>query len=310
MLQKVAFVGLGQMGARMAARLVARGHEVVAYDTSRAHLDAFLSSSRGAVSSAASPRAAASAAGEGGVVITMLPSASAVHAVYEGVLDGASPRALLIDCSTIAPADSRAVCAAAGARGSRFIDAPVSGGVGGAEAGTLTFMCGGDAGAVDAARPVLGAMGKLVAHVGASGAGSVAKVVNNMILGATMASVAEAFALGAKLGVAPGALHAIVNASSGRCWTTEVYAPVPGLVPAAPASRGYAGGFAMAHMAKDMGLALDAARAAGAPVPAAAAAAQLYALALARPDLADKDFSAVYALLSGAVLPVTTGDRK
>ncbi len=215
------------------------------------------------------------------------------------MLDAAPRGALLVDCSTVAPEASRAVAAGAAARGLDFVDAPVSGGVGGAAAATLTFMVGGDAAAFAAARTLLGAMGSTVTHVGGAGAGSVAKLCNNLVLGASMVAVAEAMALGRKLGVDAATLRGVINASSGRCWASETYSPVPGLVPTAPASRGYNNGFALALMIKDLHLALDAARGADSALPATAAAAAAYALAAAAGG-ADRDFSAVYELLNAS----------
>jgi 3-hydroxyisobutyrate dehydrogenase len=301
---KVSFIGLGAMGSHMAANLVKAGCSVTVHD-------AYSPSASRFVASHPAARVAESASAAAGVsgtraVITMLPSSPHVREVYEGgggggggVVAAAPAGALLIDCSTVSPEASRAVSAAAAARGLQFLDAPVSGGVGGAAAGTLTFMAGGSAGAFAAAQPLLRAMGAAVTHVGAPGAGSAAKLCNNLVLGASMLAVAEAFALARKLGVEPAKLHAIINASSGRCWASEVYSPVPGLVPAAPAGRDYEGGFALALMIKDLHLALDAARGADSALPATAAAATAYALAAAALG-EKKDFSAVFQLLNAS----------
>ncbi len=175
----------------------------------------------------------------------MLPSSPHVQAAYEGAIFAAAPpRTLCIDSSTINPGVSRALAAAASARGLAFVDAPVSGGVGGAEAGTLTFMCGGEAAHFAAAQPLLARMGKNIVHVGDAGAGCAAKLCNNLVLGASMLAVAEAMALGARLGVQPGVLAGIINTSTGRCWASDTYNPVPGVCAGAPAGRDYAGGFA------------------------------------------------------------------
>lgn len=222
--------------------------------------------------------------------------------VYEGSLfASARAGALLIDCSTIDPTVTRTLAAAAGQRKLRMVDAPVSGGVGGAEAGTLTFMVGGAAADFDAAKPLLAAMGKNIVHCGAAGTGQVAKLCNNLILGISMNAVAEAMNLGVKLGADPKVLAAIVNTSSGRCWSSEVYNPVPGVLPNVPSARGYSGGFGSALMAKDLGLALDAAKAAGAPLATGSAALSVYQMLMAH-GMGGKDFSAVYAFLAGQKL--------
>lgn len=220
--------------------------------------------------------------------------------VYEGsVFAAAKQGTLVIDCSTIDPLATRALQTQALARKLRMIDAPVSGGVGGAEAGTLTFMVGGAPADFEAAKVFLQAMGKNIVHCGASGTGQIAKLCNNLILGISMNAVSEAMNLGVKLGADPKVLAAIINTSSGRCWSSEVYNPVPGVLPNVPASRGYTGGFGSALMAKDLGLALDAARAAGVALPTGAAAFNVYQLMLSQ-GYASKDFSAVYAFLQGA----------
>ena len=299
---KIAFIGLGQMGAHMAASLSRAGASLTVFDAHAAASSAFVSRHS---SARAAPSAAAAASVPGTrAVVTMLPSSPHVRAVYEGaagVVAAAPTGALLGDGSTIAPEASRAVAAAASAagRGLSFVDAPVSGGVGGAEAATLTFMVGGTADAFAAAQPFLGAMGKTITHVGDAGAGCVAKLCNNLVLGASMVAVAEAMALGRKLGVDPKILHGVINSSSGRCWSSEVYSPVPGLVPSAPASREYKGGFALALMIKDLTLALDAARSANTALPATAAAAAAYSIAAASGG-GSKDFSAVYELLNAS----------
>jgi len=297
---RVSFIGLGAMGAHMAANLAKAGAALTVFDAHAPAVAAFLAahpSARGAATAGGAAGAAGTRA-----VVTMLPSSPHVRAVYEGAggaLAAAPAGALLVDCSTVAPEASRAVAAAAAARGLAFLDAPVSGGTGGAAAATLTFMVGGERAAFAAAAPLLGAMGKAVTHVGGAGAGSAAKLCNNLVLGASMLAVAEAHALGRKLGVDAATLHAVLNASSGRCWASEVYSPVPGLVPAAPASRAYAGGFALALMIKDLHLALDAARGADTALPATAAAASAYALAAAAGG-GERDFSAVYELLNAS----------
>ena len=290
---RVGFVGLGNMGRHMAANLLKAGHVVAAFDVAPQAVAELVA--RGAVAAASAAEAATGA----DAVVTMLPSSPHARAVYEGaVFAAAAPGTLLMDCSTIDPSVTRALAAGAAARKLRMIDAPVSGGVGGAEAGTLTFMVGGAAGDFEAARALLSAMGKNIVHTGGSGTGQIAKLCNNMILGATMSAVSEAMNLGVKLGADAKTLAAIVNTSSGRCWSSDTYNPVPGVLPGVPASRGYAGGFGAALMLKDLNLALDAAKTVGAPLPTAAAAAAVYTL-MTQHGLAGKDFSAIYAFLAG-----------
>src|SRR5690606_2300715 len=227
--------------------------------------------------SAASPREVAAAHPE--VLITMLPASVHVRKVYlgeDGVLAAIDPSVLLIDSSTIDPQTSRDVAAAAQKQGNAMLDAPVSGGTGGAKAGTLTFMVGGEQASFDKARPILAHMGKNIVYCGGAGNGQVAKVANNMLLGISMIGAAEAMSLGVSLGMDPKVLAGIINTSSGRCWSTEVYNPWPDVVETAPASKGYTGGFGADLMLKDLGLATEAARAAKVPVVMGAAAQQLY----------------------------------
>ena len=293
----VAFIGLGNMGSRMAANLLKKGHALSVFDVAPAATRALVAQGARA---AASPAEAARGAD---AVVTMLPSSPHVRDCYDaaagGVFAAARKGALLVDSSTIDPGVSRALAAAARARGLRMVDAPVSGGVGGAEAGTLTFMVGAhDAADFDAARPLLEGMGKNIVRCGGDGTGQVAKLCNNLVLGISMNAVAEAMNLGVKLGADPKVLAGVINSSSGRCWSSDTYNPVPGVMPNVPSSRGYAGGFGSALMAKDLGLALDAARAAGAPLPTGSAAAAVYALLMAHGEGA-KDFSVVYEFLKG-----------
>lgn len=254
--------------------------------------------SKGA-SSAASAAAAATGAD---VVITMLPSSPHVREVLDGsggVFNAVKAGTLLVDCSTIDPNVTKALAKVAEGKKLRMVDAPVSGGVGGAEKGTLTFMVGAGASAdFEAVKPVLGHMGKNIVHCGGAGSGQVAKICNNMILGITMNAVSEAMNLGVRLGADPKTLAQIVNTSTGRCWSSDTYNPVPGIMPDVPSSRGYTGGFGSALMLKDLGLALEAGKAVGAPLPTASAAAATYQMMLAH-GLAAKDFSAVYAFLGG-----------
>ncbi|ARP86880.1 3-hydroxyisobutyrate dehydrogenase [Bordetella genomosp. 9] len=271
---KIAFIGLGNMGAPMALNLVKAGRELAVYDLLPAGV---------AQLAAAGAQAAPSArqAVEGAdIVITMLPASQHVEGLYigEDLLAHIDPTALVIECSTIAPETARKVAAAAQARGIAMLDAPVSGGTAGAAAGTLTFIVGGDAGALARARPVLEQMGKNIFHAGPAGAGQVAKICNNMLLGVLMAGTAEALALGVANGLDPKVLSDIIAKSSGRNWATELYNPWPGVMDHAPASKGYAGGFGTDLMLKDLGLAAEAALATRSPIPLGELARNLYAL--------------------------------
>ncbi len=271
----IGFIGLGNMGAPMAANLVQAQHHVTGYDlVARAAADLAQKGGHGA-------RNAVEAAGAGDIVITMLPAGPQVRAVYlgpDGIIARAKPGALLIDCSTIDVETARAVAAAAGEAGLAMLDAPVSGGVIGAEAGTLTFMVGGAAAAFARAEPILKAMGRTIVHAGPSGSGQTAKICNNMILAASMIAVCEGFALAEKLGLPAQTLFDICSKSTSQCWAMTGYCPVPGPVPAAPSNRGYAAGFTAANMLKDLRLAQQAAGATAAATPLGAAAANLYQL--------------------------------
>jgi len=271
---RIGFLGLGNMGGPMARNLLKAGHEVVVFDVQAAAVEGLVAAGAEA---AATPRAVAEAHVE--AIVTMLPAAAHVRGVYlgaDGLIANSAPATLLIDCSTIDPFTAREVSAEAAKAALAMLDAPVSGGTGGAEAGTLTFMVGGDETSFARAKPLLAAMGRNLVHCGGSGNGQVAKVANNMLLGISMAGAAEAMALGVSLGMDPATLAGVINTSSGRCWSTEVYNPYPGVVPTAPASRGYSGGFGSDLMLKDLGLATEAARLAKQPVPLGALAQQLY----------------------------------
>ena len=287
---RILFIGLGNMGGRMAARLVAAGHTVMGRDVSDAAV--------GALEAAGGTRAAEDALTSAEAVVTMLPAGSHVRDVYGngGILAEAPDGCLLIDCSTIDVATAREVAEMAAARGLDMVDAPVSGGVGGAEAGTLTFMVGGPAGAVERARPLLEAMGKAVIHAGDSGAGQAAKICNNMILGISMIAVSEAFALGRRLGLEDQKLFDVASVSSGQCWSLTTYCPVPGPVPTSPANRDYAPGFTAAMMLKDLKLAQDARASTGAATPLGEAAAAFYQ-AFVDAGHEGSDFSAVMRVL-------------
>ncbi|WP_448577765.1 3-hydroxyisobutyrate dehydrogenase [Thermaurantiacus sp.] len=291
----VAFFGLGNMGLGMAANLAAKGYAVRAFDLSEAALEK--AEAAGCHAVPAAPDALEGAE----MAITMLPAGSHVAAVWrETLFDRAAPGSLLIDCSTIDVATARELGAEAAARGFDAVDAPVSGGVAAAAAGTLTFMVGGSDAAFARARPVLAAMGKAVIHAGGSGAGQAAKTANNMLLAATMVATAEAFLLAQKLGLDPQRFYDIASVSSGQSWSMTSYCPLPGVGPESPADRGYEGGFASALMLKDLRLAMEAAQAVGASTPMGARAAELYEAFAADPARARLDVSAIIHALEGA----------
>lgn len=292
----IAFLGLGQMGGPMALNLVKAGHAVRAFDVVPA---AVQKAGEGGCTACAS---AADAVQGAAVVVTMLPTTQTMEDLYLGagnLLALVAPGTLLIDSSTVAPASPRKVAQAALAKGLAFIDAPVSGGVAGAAAGTLTFICGGDSADVERARPFLLHMGKNVFHAGAHGAGQVAKICNNMLLAIHMAGTAEALQLGVDNGLDPKILSEIMLKSSGRNWSLELYNPFPGVMDNVPASRGYEGGFKTRLMNKDLSLAMEAAQASGSATPLGALARSLYALH-GRGGSDDLDFSSIQALFAKA----------
>jgi 3-hydroxyisobutyrate dehydrogenase len=291
----IGFIGLGNMGGPMAANLVKAGHSVHGFDLSPAAIDA---AKAAGVTIGDSPVAVAR---EAEIVITMLPSGKHVLSVYdgaEGVVAAVKPGTLLIDSSTIDVDSARKAHALATARGAVAVDAPVSGGVGGAAAGTLTFMVGGEPAAFESARPILEAMGKKIVHCGGAGAGQAAKICNNMILGISMIGVCEAFVLAEKLGLSHQSLYDVASTASGQCWSLTSYCPVPGPVPTSPANRDYQPGFAAALMLKDLKLAQEASQSAGAPTPLGAAATQLYAMMAAAGE-GGTDFSGIIRMLRG-----------
>jgi 3-hydroxyisobutyrate dehydrogenase len=266
----IAFVGLGNMGGPMAANLVKAGDKVVAFDLVEA------SRIQAKNDGAAIADRAASAVKGADVVVTMLPAGRHVVSVWTDVLPAMAKGALIIDCSTIDVESAKQAHALAAKHGVASVDAPVSGGTGGAKAATLTFMCGGEEKAFAAAKPVLEKMGKKLVHCGGAGAGQAAKICNNMILGISMIAVSEAFALAEKLGLSHQALFDVASTSSGQCWSLTSYCPVPGPVPASPANNDYKPGFAAALMVKDLTLAQDAANAAGAVTPLGKHAQEIY----------------------------------
>jgi 3-hydroxyisobutyrate dehydrogenase len=294
-MSRIAFIGLGNMGGGMAANQVKAGHEVAAFDLSSAALDKAKAQGCKAASSVAE------AVKDAEIVVTMLPAGQHVRAVYTGeVIPSAPKTALLIDCSTIDVESARAVGAAAVAAGFRFADGPVSGGVMAAEAGTLTFMVGCEAGDYPAVEAALKPMAKAVVHAGVAGAGQAAKICNNMVLGVTMLGVCEAFALAEKLGLEPQKFFEIASQSSGSCWSINTYCPWPGVGPSSPADRNYEGGFLTALMLKDLKLAQEAAAKSGASTPMGAQAEALYAL-FDRLGYGGKDFSAPLQMFRGAL---------
>jgi 3-hydroxyisobutyrate dehydrogenase len=289
----IGFVGIGNMGGPMAANLVGGGHSVRVFDLDAALVAGLVAQGAEAAGSVAEAAAGADA------VVTMLPAGKHVAAVYAvdgGILGAADPGALLIDCSTIDVETSRVVHAEATEAGFEMVDAPVSGGVGGATAGTLTFMVGGSEAAFARAEPILSIMGKAVVHVGGPGNGQAAKICNNMILGISMIAVSEAFALGQKLGLKPDRLFEISSQSSGQCWSMTTYCPVPGPVPASPANRDYQAGFTAAMMLKDLVLAQDAAKIANAATPLGSEARALYDKFVAA-DNGGLDFSGIIKMI-------------
>jgi 3-hydroxyisobutyrate dehydrogenase len=289
---RIAFIGLGNMGGGMAANLAKAGHDVHAFDLSAEALDK-------AQAAGCLPVADAAAAVDGAeVVVTMLPAGSHVEAVCaDAAIPGAAPGAVLIDCSTIDVDTARRVATAAAAKGLLAVDAPVSGGIAAASAGTLTFMVGGSEQAFARAEPFLAAMGKAVIHAGPSGAGQAAKICNNMLLGATMVATCEAFGLAERLGLDLQRFYDISSVSSGQSWSMTSYCPVPGVGPETPADRDWQGGFAAALMLKDLRLAMAAAEGAGAATPMGARAAELYEALVAGGE-GGRDFSYVGRLLA------------
>ncbi len=292
---RIAFIGLGNMGLPMAVNLIKAGHQVEGVDLNPAAIDKLKSEGGSNV------EFAHVAAARADVVVTMLPAGKQVREVYlggNGVIAAAQPGTLLIDCSTIDVDTARAVAAEADKKGLLMLDAPVSGGVGGATAGTLTFMVGGSAQAFTRAESILQKMGKTIVHAGGAGTGQAAKICNNMILGISMIAVSEAFVMAEKLGLDHQKLFDISSKSSGQCWAMTTYCPVPGPVPTSPANRDYQPGFTAAMMLKDLRLAQDAAKAAGATAELGAQAERLYS-AYADSGEGGRDFSGIIRFIRG-----------
>lgn len=266
----IAFIGLGNMGGPMTANLIKAGHKVTAFDLVAASRD------QAKKDGAAIGESAVATVQGADVVITMLPAGKHVLSVWNEVVPAMKKGALIIDCSTIDVESSKQAHALAVKHGMGSVDAPVSGGTGGAKAATLTFMCGGDEKSFAAAKPVLEAMGKKIVHCGGAGAGQGVKICNNMVLAVSMAAVGEAFCLAEKLGLSHQAVFDVVSTSSGQCWALTTYCPVPGPVPTSPANNDYKPGFATALMVKDLTLAQDAAKSVGAATPFGKQAQELY----------------------------------
>jgi 3-hydroxyisobutyrate dehydrogenase len=291
-MSRIAFIGLGAMGGPMAANLVAAGHEVRGFDLSAASC---AKAGEAGVDIAASVK---DAAADAAAIITMLPGGEHVLSVWTELLPRVTGKTLFVDCSTIDIANAREAHRLAGVAGQSSVDAPVSGGVAGARAASLTFMCGGAAEAVTAARPILSGMGAAIFHCGEAGMGQAAKICNNLMLGATMIVTCEAFVLAERLGLSAQALFDVASVSSGQSWSLTSYCPAPGLTPASPANNDYRPGFTAALMLKDLRLAQDAATATGASIPIGGLAAQLYALYEAAGGGAS-DFSGVINMIRG-----------
>jgi 3-hydroxyisobutyrate dehydrogenase len=293
---RIGFIGLGNMGLPMAQNLLKAGHQLEGVDVNAAAVEKLRAAGGAPV------EFAKVAAARADVVITMLPAGQQVRDVYlgpNGIIENANEGTLLIDCSTIDVETTRAVAAQAEKKGLMMLDAPVSGGVGGATAGTLTFMVGGSERAFVRAETILQKMGKTIVHAGGAGTGQAAKICNNMILGISMIAVSEAFVLAEKLGLDHQKLFDISSKSSGQCWSMTSYCPVPGPVPASPANRDYAAGFTAAMMLKDLKLSQEAAKAAGANTALGASAEKIYSAYVASGE-AGKDFSGVIGFVRAA----------
>lgn len=298
-MKTIGFIGLGNMGGPMASNLLAKGYVVRAFDLMPAAL--------AALPDATACASAAEAAVDVDVLISMLPAGKHVRSLYlgsdggTGLLEVLSTDTLVIDCSTIDADSARSVAAAAQSRGIAMLDAPVSGGTGGAQNGTLTFIVGGEEAALNAAMPVLEAMGSNIFHAGAAGAGQIAKICNNMLLSILMAGTAEALALGVDQGLDAKVLSDIMKVSSGGNWALNVYNPYPGVMDNVPASRGYSGGFLVDLMRKDLGLALETAQASNSAIPMGALAQNLYQMHRHNHDAGGLDFSSIQMMYASDI---------
>jgi len=293
MSQNIAFIGLGNMGGPMAKNLIEKGFNVTVYDLNN---DAMAELKAAGAQTADHAKAAVKGAD---VIISMLPNGSIVKSLYigtKGLINDVKDDVLIIDSSTIAADDARAVAQACEQKGIAMIDAPVSGGTAAAEAGTLTFICGGEAAHFEAAKTILSAMGRHIFHAGASGAGQVAKICNNMLLAIHMLGTAEALNMGAQQGLDPTVMSEIMKASSGNNWSLQVYNPYPGVMPNVPSSNDYKGGFMVDLMSKDLGLSQDLAAKSKSATPLGALATQLYQIHQAG-GAGSKDFSSILQLL-------------
>jgi 3-hydroxyisobutyrate dehydrogenase len=291
----IAFIGLGNMGGPMAQNLIKAGHSVIGVDMSAEAVERLIAAGGQAAEDSGA------AAAQADIIVTMLPSGREVNEIYlgpDGIIAHALPGSLLIDSSTIDVDTARNVAASAEAKGLLMVDAPVSGGVGGAQAGTLTFMVGGGDQAFEKALPILEVMGKTIVHAGGSGNGQAAKICNNMVLGISMIAVSEAFVLAEKLGLDAQKLFDISSKSSGQCWSMTSYCPVPGPVPTSPANREYQAGFTANMMLKDLKLAQEAARGARAATPLGAGAAAIYQQYVDGGE-GGRDFSGIIRFLRG-----------
>ncbi|CEO99437.1 3-hydroxyisobutyrate dehydrogenase [Plasmodiophora brassicae] len=283
----IGFIGLGHMGAPMAGNLVRGGKALTVYDVHRPAVDKLVEQG------AAPGQDIAAVAGSSDIIFTMLRSPEQVREVSATIMENAKGSTILVDCSTIDPMTARAVSAAAEAKGMSMIDAPVSGGVTGAANATLTFMVGGNRDAVERVKPLLSLMGRNTMHCGASGNGQVAKLTNNLILAISMIGVSEGMNLGIQMGIDPQVLANVINTSTGRCWSSDTYNPVPGIIKGVPSSNDYKGGFGCALMLKDLRLALQAAQEVNAETPLATKSCDVYEY-LCETGYADRDFSVIY----------------
>ncbi|KAI3413497.1 hypothetical protein GPALN_010987 [Globodera pallida] len=300
-MQRLGFIGLGNMGGHMARNLLSRGVQLVVYDVDQSKLETLQSqnASSSSLKVAENPAEVAANCTE---IVTMLPNSAHVRSVFIdkfGILGTLKAGSLCVDCSTIDQSVSIFMAELVADKGCTFVDAPVSGGVLGAKDGTLTFMVGGNEDAFNRARPILALMGKNTVHCGGVGSGQATKICNNMLLSVQMIALAETLNLGVKMGLDPKMLTSVINSSSGRCWSSDTYNPCPGVLPNTPASSNYNGGFGCKLMAKDLGLAQNSSTQFKVPTPMGSLAHQIYQLLAGHPEFADKDFTVVYKMFEG-----------